>query len=123
LGVSMVLELMSSGQIGAKDDPWPLLDAILRGKKTPPQKAYVADVKAVANTWNGLSEQRRRLLRLLSRFSLSAAQMRRWFDPAVRSKSTRSGIDDAGILDNPYRIAELDLGDEDYPVSISTVDR
>src|SRR5688572_32356379 len=54
--------------------PWPMLSAIVTGKQEPPQKAYAGDLKAVANTWKGLSDQRRTLLRLLSRFSLSTAR-------------------------------------------------
>lgn len=123
LGTSLVLELMSKAKIGSKDDPWPLLDAIVTGKKEPPQKAYAGDLKAVANTWKGLSEERRSLLKLLSRFSLSAAQMTRWFEPAIRAKATRAPITDRAILENPYRIAELDLGDEEHPVSVTTIDR
>ncbi len=123
LGTSLVLELMSKGSIGPKDDPWPILSAILTGKKEPPQKAYAGDLKAVANTWRGLADQRRTLLRLLSRFNLSTAQMERWFEPSLRAKATRAPINDAGIIDNPYRIAELDLGDEEYPVSVATIDR
>jgi hypothetical protein len=123
LGTSLVLELMSRGEIGSKDDPWPVLDAILTGKKSPPQKAYAGDLKAVAATWKSLPAQRRKLLLLLSRFSLSTVQVKRWFEPSLRAKATRCSVTDAAIIDNPYRIAELDLGDEDYPVSVTTIDR
>jgi len=123
LGTSLVLELMSKDKVRPKDDPWPLLDAILVGREAPPQKAYAGDLKAVANTWKGLSDERRALLKLLSRFSLSTAQMKRWFEPSMRAKATRGPVSDSAILENPYRVAELDLGDEDYAVSITTIDR
>ena len=123
LGTSLVWELLSKGDVGPKEDPWPVLDAILRGTKEPPQKAYAGDLKEVVNTWKGLSDERRTLLKLLSRFSLSTAQMKRWFEPRLRAKATRLSVRDAEIIKNPYRIAELDLGDEDHPVSISTIDR
>lgn len=123
LGTSLVLELLSKGDVGQKEDPWPVLDAILRGTKDPPQKAYAGDLKEVAKTWKGLSGERRTLLKLLSRFSLSTAQMKRWFEPRLRAKATRHPVGDAAIIENPYRIAELDLGDEDHPVSVSTIDR
>jgi ATP-dependent exoDNAse (exonuclease V) alpha subunit len=124
LGTSLVLELMASGRIKSMEDPWPLLDAVLRGREAPPQKGYAADLEAIAPTWNALKPNRRSLLRLLSRFSLSPQQALRWFDAARRAKATRDTVDDASILANPYRIAELDLGDaEDNPISMTTVDR
>lgn len=124
LGTSLVFELLASGRIKTMDDPWPILDGILRGRETPPQKAYQADIQAVAPTWAGLSATRRNLLRLLSRFSLSPDQSRRWFDPARRAKAVRTMIDDEAVLANPYRLAELDLGDDkDHAVSLTTIDR
>lgn len=124
LGTSMVLELMASGTIKANDDPWPVLDAILRGQKAPPQKVYKDDVDAVAATWAALSPQRRSLINLLSRFELSPQQAIRWFDPRARTKATRGTVSDEAIIANPYRIIETDLGDmEERPVSLGTIDR
>jgi hypothetical protein len=51
--------------------------AIIRGSKKPPQAAYAADLAAVRKTWTTLSPERRELLFLLSRFSLSPDQARR----------------------------------------------
>ena len=124
LGTSMVLELNARGDIKAHDDPWPTLDAILRGTRPPPQKAYRGDVDAVSSTWAALSSQRRDLLKLLSRFELSPAQARRWFVQNERNRATRGQVDDASILFNPYRIVEADLGDgEERPVSLGVIDR
>jgi hypothetical protein len=124
LGTALALELWASGRVGDLDSPWPVVDAILTGREQPPQKAYAADVKAAGVVWAKLPAQRRNLLHLLSRFSLSPAQTLRWFDPKERKKATRSDVSDAVILDNPYRIVEADLGDaEDYPASIGVIDR
>ena len=124
LGTAMVLELMSAGDIGPSDDPWPILDAILRGKTDPPQQAYRADIAATAKTWASLEEQERSLAHLLSRFALSPDQARRWFDPRERRDTVRAPVSTEAILENPYRIAELDLGDaKERPVSLGTIDR
>lgn len=124
LGTALFHELHSLGEIGPLTDPWPLLDSIFREQTAPPQKAYIPDVQAVAKTWNSLSDDRRALLQLLSRFSLSTVQARRWFDPTQRNKATRSKVADSSILENPYRIVETDLGDaEDHPISLGTIDR
>ena len=105
------------------DDPWPALDGILRGG-APPQRAYAADLKAVGPLWASMSEDRRSLLKLLSRFDLSPAQAVRWFDSAKRKRATRATVDDRAILENPYRMVETDLGDpDDHPVSLGVVDR
>ena len=124
LGTSLMLELIAKKTIAPKDDPWGVLDRLLRGHEPPPSPAYVQDIKGVASIWSSLSDTRRSLLKLLSRFDLSSSQALRWFDPQKRAKATRASIDDAAILENPYRIVELDLGDyDDHPVSLGTVDR
>lgn len=124
LGTALVHELMARKILRPADDPWPVLDRILRGTSAPPQEAYSADINAVANTWLGLSDERRALLRLLSRMNLSAAQARRWFDPSKRKHASRHPVSDAAILANPYRIAECDIGDaKDTAIALATVDR
>ena len=124
LGTSMVLELLANGTVALGEDPWPVLDVILRGTKAPPQNAYKPDVEAVAATWTALSNERRALLNLLSRFDLSPAQATRWFDAKKRQRATRGLVDDKSILENPYRVVETDLGDaSEHPVSIGVLDR
>ena len=123
LGTSLVMELLASGRIGMLEDPWPALDDLLRGRTAPPAP-YAADVAAVGNTYAALPDERRDLLRLLSRFALTNEQAKRWWDVKVRSRAVRSSVTDKEILENPYRIAELDLGDlRDPPVPIGVVDR
>lgn len=124
LGTSLVLELFSSGKLNSNDDPWPILDKIFKGVQQPPQAVYTDDVQAVSATWISLNDERRSLIKLLSRFSLSAKQALRWFDVKERNKATRSVVSDFDILKNPYRIAETDLGDaKEHPVSIGVIDR
>ncbi|QQA41784.1 AAA family ATPase [Pelagovum pacificum] len=124
LGTALALELLSSGIVKADSDPWPIVDAILRGEMKPPQAAYAEDLKAKRDEWIGLSDERRALLKLLSRFSMTSSQAARWFDPQKRAKGTAAKITDAEILANPYRICETDLGDwDDSPVSTGLIDR
>jgi len=72
LGTALALELIASKMIASDADPWPIMDAILRGEAKPPQPAYVDDLAAVRDTWIHLPEERRSLLKLLSRFALTA---------------------------------------------------
>lgn len=124
LGTAMVLDLLSSGKVASDADPWPLVDAIMRGEQDPPQHAYAADVAAARATWAKLTPERRALLELLSRFALTSNQAKRWFEPARRNEVTTEQVSDREILDNPYRIAEVDQGtSEDPAVTVGTIDR
>ena len=123
LGTSLALELFSRAIVKPTDDPWHVLDALLRGG-VPPQPAYEADLRAVGPIWASLPTERRSLLKLLSRFDLSPAQAMRWFDRAKRKRATRADVDDRAIVENPYRMVETDLGDpDDHAVSLGVVDR
>lgn len=124
LGTALALELRSSEMVKADADPWPTVDAILRGKQKPPQPAYADDLEAIRETWTSLADERRALLKLLSRFALTSAQALRWFDPKERVKGTAAKVSDEDILANPYRMSEVDLGDwNDSPVSVGLIDR
>lgn len=124
LGTALSLELVASGEIAPDANPWPAVDAILRGARKVPRPAYEADVRAVRDTWVNLPAARRALLELLSRFALTHKQMARWFDGAKRDAGATATISDHEILENPYRMSEVDLGDVgDPPITVGTIDR
>ncbi|SFV07282.1 AAA family ATPase [Alicyclobacillus macrosporangiidus] len=124
LGTALSLELITSGRIDPMDDPWPLVDALLRGELDPPRPEYRPDLDAVRKTWASLPDERRSLLHLLSRFALSPAQAKRWFDVQQRENTAGCRISDADLLANPYRIAELDVDHPDAPaISVGMLDR
>ena len=123
LGTSLVMELLATRAVGMVEDPWPLLDSMFRGRTTPPAP-YAADVAAAAGTYAALSEERRELLQLLSRFALTTEQARRWWNPKERALAVRRPVTDRELLENPYRVAECDLGDaRDWPVPVGVLDR
>ena len=124
LGTALALELIATGAIATDEDPWPVLDPLLRGDAPPPRSEYAADLASVRGTWAKLTPERRALVELLSRFALTPDQAKRWFDVARRNAATLAVVSDREILDNPYRIAETDLGDRSSPgVSVGVVDR
>jgi len=124
LGTTLALELVATGAVASDTDPWPLIDAILRGEEDPPKHVYAGDVDAVRSTWAKLTPERRALLDLLSRFALTPKQAKRWFEPAARNAATLEKVTDREILENPYRISEVDLGAiDDVAVAIGTIDR
>ncbi len=124
MGTSLALELLGSGGVALDEDPWPHVDALLRGSVDPPQPGYAADLAAVRQKYAALAPERTELLHLLSRFALTPQQALRWFDPYERRKGTEPDVGDREILENPYRISEVDLGaHDDYPVSVGVIDR
>lgn len=124
LGTALCQELAAKGSLVEDADPWPLMDAILKGEQEPPQRAYEPDLEAVRRSWLNLPSERKKLLKLLSRFDLSPDQAKRWFDPQKRQQSTRYEVSDADVLANPYRVVEADLGDaREIPISIGVIDR
>ena len=123
LGTSLILDLIRAGQIGPEDNPWPVVDALLRGALPAPHPAYQAQLAQVGHVWINLSDERRNLLYLLSRFDLSPEQALRWYEPARRAKQTLAMSSDGEILANPYRIAEVDQGTElSAAISFPTID-
>ena len=82
------------------------------------------DLDAIRNTWAGLTDERRALLQLLSRFDLTYEQARRWFDGKRRERMLDWAMADAELIENPYRIVETDVGDEnDRPIGMGKIDR
>jgi hypothetical protein len=124
MGTALALEMIGTGRIFQDADPWPLVDSLLRGETEPPQAAYAADLEAVRGTWAKLTDERRALLELLSRFDLDPDQAKRWFDQSRRAKAAAESITDREVLENPYRVAECDLGATDKPaITIGAIDR
>jgi hypothetical protein len=124
MGTAMARDLLVAGEIAADEDPWPLVDAVLRGDHQPPHKGYEPALDAARNTWVGLPQERRRLLQLLSRFALTSDQATRWFSPAERREVTDVTVLNNQILANPYLVAEHDLGEVGKPsVSLGVIDR
>lgn len=123
MGTALALELLASGSLATDADPWPAIDALLRGEAEPPQAAYRADLDSVRATWARLTDERRTLLRLLSRFALTPEQAKRWFEEA-RRRAVAGDLRDGEIIANPYRIAESDVGAVGQPaVSVGVIDR
>ncbi|WP_210417092.1 AAA family ATPase [Citricoccus sp. SGAir0253] len=102
------------------DNPWDVVDRIFRD---PSEFLNLHPVPSqmLCKTWLALRQDRRDLLMLLSRFDLTIEQATRMF---VGSERITAGIDisDGELLDNPYRIFEVDRFRPD-PTAFSTIDR
>ena len=109
-------------KIGDNADPWPLV-----GNMFADPKKYLPGVlaknigKTLSSKWFRLPNDRRALLKLVSRFEITPEQATTLY---VQEERTKAGIDipDAAILANPYLLYELTRLTVD-PISVYTVDR
>lgn len=123
VGTALVYELTAAGVITPDDNPWPVVDALLRGNADAPAE-YEPYLNPLRQVWAALPSERRALLDVLARFDLTPEQAARWFDPIQRRQATSAFVTDSELLVNPYRITEVDLGDKDsLPVAVEVIDR
>lgn len=106
---------------GENVDPWPQVDAAFKKPADLLPKPLQADVNALASTWKDLQPERRKFLKLLSRFELSVEQAENLYEEASRKRAGWGGTDKA-ILENPYGVYELSRLDPNG-IRLLTVDR
>lgn len=106
---------------GENADPWPAVEAAFRDPMSTLPSELRPDVSELAPIWEGLSDERRQILKLLSRFELTVEQARNLYDHDSRQRQGWSGTD-RELLENPYRIYEVCRHDPSG-VYILTVDR
>ena len=107
---------------GANTDPWPLVDKMFADpKKHLPDPLAQSVGKTLCSKWYRLPDDRRALLKLVSRFEIIREQATVLY---VQEERAKAGIDthDTAILANPYLFYELTRLTGD-PVSVWTVDR
>jgi hypothetical protein len=116
----VLLAYAAQSRIGDNEDPWPLIDKWLRDPASEPEA--VARVRPTHSAaWGKITDERRALLRLLSRFDLTVGQAARLYQPTERDKA---GIEltDGDLLANPYLIYEKDRFSLE-PVAAGAIDR
>ena len=108
----------AQGSVDENVDPWPAFERIM--KSTARAKGAAREIigEGFARNWRAMAPDRKELLKLLSRFSLDADQMQRFFNPDERP----DGCDDSTLLANPYLLYELDRFSQD-PIPVTTIDR
>ena len=107
---------------GDNVDPWPLVNqAFSDPKRHLPAHLAIGLGKTICEKWARLPEERRSLLKLLSRFEVTREQATVLYVPPER---TKAGLDvtDNDILANPYLLYEMTRSTPD-PISVWTVDR
>ena len=109
-------------QAGDNADPWPSIAKMFADpEKHLPETLARSIGTTLCRKWSRLPDDRRALLKLVSRFEITREQATALY---VQEERAQAGIDtsDAAILDNPYLIYELTRLTPN-PVSVWTVDR
>ncbi|MBX7106879.1 MAG: AAA family ATPase, partial [Gemmataceae bacterium] len=109
-------------KVGENADPWPLVDKFFSDpKKHLPAHLAEGIGKTLCAKWKRLPDERRDLLKLISRFEISRDQATCLY---VQEERGKAGIDaeDKDILANPYLLYEVTRLQAE-PVSIWSVDR
>ena len=108
-------------KIEQNEDPWPLVEKCF-DDPTAHLSTESSDefTDELCQTWTRMPEERRTLLKLLSRFALTEDQAKLIYVKEVRSAAGMT-FSDADIIENPYRIFELTRLTEE-PVGITSMD-
>jgi ATP-dependent exoDNAse (exonuclease V) alpha subunit len=111
-----------AAKAGENTDPWPLVDQVFAdARKHLPVHLAKGFGKTLCDKWARLPDERRNLLKLVSRFELSREQAICLY---IKEERVKAEIDasDGDVLANPYLLYEVTRLRSD-PVSIWTVDR
>ncbi|NPV48670.1 MAG: AAA family ATPase [Armatimonadetes bacterium] len=109
-------------KLGDNEDPWPLVDQVLRDPKHPlTAQAGIQIGRTLRAKWQGLPDTRRALLKLLSRFSITPDQAKTVYVQEVRAAQGIE-VEDEDILRNPYLVYEVTRLTPN-PISVWTADR
>lgn len=101
---------------GEGEDPWPLLVDALEGRSIPDSVRKLIS-KPRRRIWSTLDDQRKRVLRLLARFDLTAEEVARVLDD-----ETAIELPAEQLLANPYLLVACTV-DDDEPIRFEAVDR
>jgi len=99
-------------------DPWPQLERLMRAPDLASGAAASVVGEGFARTWLTMSTERKALLKLFSRFSISADQAKRFWEEDGRP----GGATDAQLLANPYLLFEHDREAQDA-IPVEAIDR
>ena len=86
IGEGALLAFSAQAELAENEDPWPMVDGWLRNPAANPAASGRVS-KTVSQIWANLPEPRRDLLKLLSRFALTAEQATRLYQETERAKA------------------------------------
>ncbi|MBA3635000.1 MAG: AAA family ATPase [Actinomycetota bacterium] len=110
-----------AAELEENEDPWPLVEQAFEDPTLLERGLERRITPTTVRKWGALPNERRALLKLLSRFNLTADQATRSYQETEREEA-RISASDADILTNPYLLYESDRFSLD-PIALGTVDR
>lgn len=122
LGFGTFVARALAEKAGDNVDPWPLVARMFADpRKHLPEPLARSIGETLCKKWSRLPDERRALLKLVSRFEVTPEQATTLY---VQEERAKAGIDacDADLLANPYLFYELTRLTAN-PVSVWTVDR
>ena len=115
-------DIRERGLCKAKDNPWDVFEELIHVSETIGRTPYSSDLPFYKDTWEAQADSTKKVLFLLSRFELTAKQIKVCHSP-IHRKTIGCNATDHDILANPYIIAEDDTGNaESYPISVDVID-
>lgn len=122
-GTLLAYDLEQQMVAGDEPDPWALVDRLLRQPKTRPERLRQHFGDTLSKKWATLPEERKALLKLLSRFELTIDQATRYYVHEDQQRADlKIDVHDTAILENPYLLYELDRVAPD-PIEQAIIDR
>ena len=112
-GGIVAYDIAQQSAANGQEDPWPMLEHVIAS-----EDAVELIGEGFRQAWLAMTPERKELLTLLSRFSISADQAVRFFNPDRRV----ANVDEATLIENPYCLYELDRESAD-PISLMSVDK
>lgn len=108
--------------VGENEDPWPIVDKMFRDPKSVLSESVRGFVgKEHQQVWKNMPNERRALLKLLSRFEITPDDATLVYVEEER-RAANIECTDADILANPYHLFEITRTTA-QPISIATIDR
>lgn len=110
-----------ANRLNENEDPWPLVDKTFADPSSLPPDLAKQISPTMQGKWKQLKDERRALLKLISRFDITAKQAIRFYKIEERDEH---GIDckDSDLLADPYLLYELDRISVD-PISFTKIDQ
>lgn len=119
LGMFVAREVMD--KVGEDEDPWNYIDKMFKEPKKYLSSELTPKIgKTLQETWSLIPNERKNLLKLLSRFELTSRQAQILYIQEEREKEDIHCTDKA-ILENPYLVYELTRNCVEK-ISLSTID-
>lgn len=116
-------------------DPWEFTETLLKNPLICKNKPYFDGIQIAGNMWQQLGSKRQQLLKILSQFELTQAQLERVANTTLRKEAdivrdlSEAATDDH-IIENPYILCERDRGGRDkevddisLPISFEAIDQ